>query len=58
MRNKPDKSSDGNEESSAPAELDKTETTCDNNHAVKASTVRHDDQQLTASQMSSVATGR
>ena len=59
MRNKPDKSSDRNEdeESSATAKLAEAETTCDNDHAVKAPAVRHDNQQLTASQLSSVVTG-
>ena len=59
VRNKPDKSSDRNEDeaSSAPAELTKAETTCDNNHAVKALVVRLEDRQSTASQLSSVATG-
>ena len=50
---------DGNEdeESSALAELAEAETTCDNDHAVKAPAVRHDDRQSTVLQPSSVASG-
>ena len=60
VRNKPDNLSNRNkdEASSALAELAKAETTYDNNYAVKAPAVRHDSQQSTAQQLSSVASGR